>query len=250
VIYWHDHTWEEIKEKLSKLKAVILPIGSCEQHSLHLPLGTDSFGAVILSEKIARELEDKVLVLPPIWYGFSPHHMNFAGTITLSSQTLINLIVDIAKSLRRHGVKKLIIINGHGGNIPIITIALRIIREEVRLQAVLINPWELISDIINETLETKIWGHACEFETSLAFVQMPGKVRKDRIKKPQLKQPKVSALALWEKNKVVTAWNTDDITDTGSIGDPTKATVEKGKIMFDAMVERTLKFVKEYIENE
>ncbi len=248
MIYWHEHTWEEIKNLLDKIEAVILPIGSCEQHSLHLPLGMDTYSSIVLSEKIAEALNGKVLVLPPIWYGVSPHHMNFPGTITLSSETLISLVFDIAKSLKHHGVKKLIIINGHGGNTAPLTLALRKIREEIGLETVLVNPWELIRDVIMETLESSVWGHACEFETSEALVIIPDKVRINKIKKPELKEQKAPYMALWEKTKVVWPWNTDELTSTGSIGDPTKASREKGEKLFNAMLERTLEFITKFLE--
>ncbi len=248
MIYWNEYTWDEIQNLLDKIKAVILPIGSCEQHSLHLPLGMDSFSAIKLSEKIAKALEEEVLVLPPILYGVSPHHMNFPGTITLSSDTLINIVLDIARSLKHHGVNKLIIINGHGGNTAPLTIALRKIREEVGIEVVLINPWELISDVIMDTLESTVWGHACEFETSEALVIIPNMVRVNKIKKPKIKEQKAPYMTIWEKVKVLWPWNTDELTDTGSIGDPTKASREKGEKLFNAMFERTLEFITHFIK--
>jgi len=174
--------------------------------------------------------------------------MNFPGTITLSSETLISLVFDIAKSLKHHGVKKLIIINGHGGNTAPLTLALRKIREEIGLETVLVNPWELIRDVIMETLESSVWGHACEFETSEALVIIPDKVRINKIKKPELKEQKAPYMALWEKTKVVWPWNTDELTSTGSIGDPTKASREKGEKLFNAMLERTLEFITKFLE--
>lgn len=247
-VWWHEYTWDELKEALREVKAVILPVGSCEQHALHLPLGTDTFGAILLAERVARELGGRVLVLPPIWYGVSPHHMNFTGTITLSPETLLSLVMDIARSLKHHGVRKLIIINGHGGNVATLSLAVRKIRDELGMEAVLINPWELITDVIKQTLESKVWGHACEFETSTAFVEIPGKVRVNKIRAPKLRRPELPYTAIWEENKVVWAWNTDDFTDTGAIGDPTKASREKGERLWRAMFERTLEFIKRFIE--
>ncbi len=249
MLEWKDHTWFEISEKINKIKAVILPVGSCEQHSLHLPLGMDSYSSYILSREIASKLSGDVLVLPPIWYGISPHHMHFKGTITLESSTLLSMVRDIARSLDKHGVRKLIIINGHGGNIPTLNLALREIKEKTKLKAILINPWELINDVIKDVLESEIWGHACEFETSVALVIIPDKVRKDKITKPNIKTPKMKYAALWSPIRVTTAWNTDEFTDTGSIGDPTKASVEKGEKLWQAMLERTLSVVKEFIES-
>lgn len=246
---WKDHTWREISDKISNIKGVILPIGSCEQHSLHLPLGMDTYSSYILALEIAKKLRGEVLVLPPMWYGISPHHMNFKGTITLRPNTLLSIVIDIAISLDKHGIRKLIIINGHGGNIPTLNIVLREIREKTRLNAILINPWELINDIIKNVLESDIWGHACEFETSIALIIIPDKVRKEKITKPIIREPKMKYAALWSPIKINTAWNTDEFTDTGSIGDPTKASEEKGEKLWNAMIERTLSVVEKFIES-
>jgi len=208
----------------------------------------DTYSSMILAEKIASELGEKIYILPPIWYGISPHHMNFPGTITISSETLLNLVLDIAKSLKRHGIQRLVIINGHGGNTATLSLAIRKIRDEIGLKVVLLNPWELASDKIQEILETKIWGHACEFETSVALVAIPDKVRTNKIKKPNIKVPKTPYTAIWERTHVISPWNTDDFTDTGSIGDPTKATKEKGEKLFKVMLERSLEFIKSFIE--
>ena len=248
MIFWEKNTWPEIKDKLTKIKAVILPIGSIEQHGPHLPLACDTIGAYKLSQSIASELKENVLVLPPIYYGVSEHHMDFPGTITISTDTLISIVYEIASSLRRFDIKKIIIINGHGGNIPALNIAIRKINENLHMQAILINPWELITDVTEKVLETKIWGHACEFETSLAMVEMPDLVRFDKIVDPKIKEPKIKYMAIWEKNRVNTPWRTKDFTDTGSIGFPSKATKEKGKKLWDAMLDRTLEFIKLFIQ--
>ena len=102
---------------------------------------------------------------------------------------------------------------------------------------------------MKKVVESKIWGHACEFETSTALIEIPDKVRVDKIRRPNIKTPKIPYMALWEKNKVVIPWNTDDFTDTGAIGDPTKASKEKGEKLYKAMFERTLDFIKKFIES-
>jgi len=175
--------------------------------------------------------------------------MNFKGTITIEPNTLLSIVRDIAICLDKHGLQKLIIINGHGGNIPTLNLALREIRERTKLDAVLINPWELISDVIKDVLESEIWGHACEFETSIALVIIPDKVRREKIINPMIKEPKMKYAALWSPIKISTAWNTDEFTNTGSIGDPTKANEQKGEKLWNAMVERTLDVVKSFIKS-
>src|SRR6476661_244249 len=96
---------------------LVLPLGSVEQHGHHMPLGTDT----ILAYEVALSAvemfgNDRALVMPPPWYGFSPHHMRFAGTVTLVAETLMKVAEDIVASLVGHGFRRLAIVNGHGGN--------------------------------------------------------------------------------------------------------------------------------------
>ncbi len=246
MIEWEKHTWMEIEKAIRKTRAAILPVGSIEQHGPHLPLACDTIGAYKLSLEIARRLKDKILVLPPIYYGVSEHHMDFPGTITLRPETLISLVFDIAESLRRHGMVRLIIINGHGGNTSALLLVIRSIREKLGMEVVLINPWELIKDVIEQVIESKIWGHACEFETSLAYIEMPELIRVDKIIDPEIRTPHPYA-AIWERNIVHFPWRTKDFTNTGSIGFPSKATREKGEKLWSAIVERVLGFVRDFI---
>jgi len=242
MIFWEKNTWPEIKDKLTKIKAVILPIGSIEQHGPHLPLACDTIGAYKLSQSIASELKENVLVLPPIYYGVSEHHMDFPGTITISTDTLISIVYEIASSLRRFDIKKIIIINGHGGNIPALNIAIRKINENLHMQAILINPWELITDVTEKVLETKIWGHACEFETSIALRIIPEKVVRDKIVDPEL-----NIKAHERIEKFIYPWHTKEITNTGSIGYPSKASYEKGERLYNEMLRKTIEHIKNFI---
>jgi len=243
---WEELTWVDIGDMIKKIATVILPVGSVEQHGPHLPLACDTIGAYMFSLEIAKHFDGKILVLPPIYYGVSEHHMDFPGTITVSPETLIRLVVEIAESLSRHGVKRLIIINGHGGNTDALNIAIRRIHTQLHMNVSLINPWELISDVIEETLESDVYGHACEFETSLAFVEMPELVRVDRIKDPKIRSIG-RYFDIWGKNRAHTPWRTKDFTDTGSIGYPSKATKEKGMKLWKSMLERTIEFIRRFI---
>ena len=98
---------------------MVLPVGSVEQHGHHMPLGTDSFLAHAVALGAAERVGDgRVAVLPPPWYGFSRHHMRFAGSVTLSADTMMRMVEDIVGSVVQHGFRRVLIVNGHGGNIP------------------------------------------------------------------------------------------------------------------------------------
>ena len=237
LIFWNHYTWKEIEE-LDRNVILLLPIGSCEQHSLHLPLGMDYFSAERLAEDIAKKNE-KIYVLPGIPYGVSEHHMDFRGTITLRPETLINIVEDIVGSLHKHGFNNIVIINGHGGNTSPLEVAIRNIKEKMGVKVYLINPWELARDVIDETLESDVWGHACEFETSEALYIIPDLVRKEKIEDPQINKEMHELIG-----KAHMPWHTIEITNTGSLGYPTKASKEKGEKLYKAMLERTIELIK------
>ena len=241
-MFWFDLTWEMVRKLDKENVFVILPIGSCEQHSLHLPLGMDTYSAYLLSIDVAKAFEGKGLVLPPIWYGASEHHMDFDGTITLKHETLMILVYDIVASLKKHGFSKIVIINGHGGNTDPLKVAIRKIRDELGVSVLLINPWELIRDFIEEVLESKIWGHACEFETSIALRIIPEKVVRDKIVDPEL-----NIKAHERIEKFIYPWHTKEITNTGSIGYPSKASYEKGERLYNEMLRKTIEHIKNFI---
>jgi len=239
---WNKLTWKDI-DNIDKNSVLLLPIGSCEQHSLHLPVGMDFFSA----ERIARDVSGKIenaYVLPGIPYGVSEHHMDFLGTITVSSETLIMIVYDIVSSLKRHGFSRIFIINGHGGNTAPLNVALGKIRENLGLVVYLINPWELIGDYIKEVLESDVWGHACEFETSVAMHIIPNLVRRENIKDPEINMDVEDRI-----KKVHMPWHTIEITNTGSIGYPTKASEEKGKKLYEKMLDETIKTIKELLSS-
>ncbi|MEM2102567.1 MAG: creatininase family protein, partial [Candidatus Bathyarchaeia archaeon] len=113
--YLGEMAWPDVQEFLANHNVAIVPVGSNEQHGPHLPLDTDAYDAFWLSLK-AAEKAGCALVAPPIYYGVSMHHMDFPGTVTLSPHTLEKLAYEVATSLVRHGFRKIVFENGHGGN--------------------------------------------------------------------------------------------------------------------------------------
>ncbi|MGY5858023.1 MAG: creatininase family protein, partial [Candidatus Thorarchaeota archaeon] len=111
-------TWPEVEEILKETDIVLVPVGSTEQHGPALPVDTDAYITTELTLLLAEKIwsKQKVVVAPTMSFGYSPHHMDFKGTISLNESTLANVYVDICKSLDHHGFKKIILVNGHGGN--------------------------------------------------------------------------------------------------------------------------------------
>ncbi|MGQ0733836.1 MAG: creatininase family protein [Acidobacteriota bacterium] len=112
--YLPHMTWPEVQNLRTRTDMVIIPIAAMEQHSLHLPIGTDYLNGVERAKLIAQKTD--VLVAPILLPGNSPYHMEFSGTITLSSQTIQQVYFEAAESLMRHGFKRFLLLNSHGGN--------------------------------------------------------------------------------------------------------------------------------------
>src|ERR1051325_4430951 len=109
---WEELAVPEIDQLDRDATVLILPLGSVEQHGRHLPVGTDTMLAHALSTAAADRLPERVAVFPPPWYGFSPHHMRFPGTVTLRGETMMALVEDAAANIVHHGFRRLILLNG------------------------------------------------------------------------------------------------------------------------------------------
>src|SRR5437764_11884190 len=114
-LYQH-YTWQELRDVVPKQPVVILPIGSVEDHGPHLPLDTDNFLVWNICEEAARRSAGDILLLPQIPYGYETHHMDFAGTIDIRQEHLLNFVLDVTKSVAHHGFRRILIADGHGSN--------------------------------------------------------------------------------------------------------------------------------------
>lgn len=244
--YLDELAWPDVAEFLLKHNVVIIPVGSCEQHGPHLPLDTDAYDALWLSLK-AAEKAGCALVAPPVYYGVSMHHMDFSGTVTLYPDTLEAVAYEIATSLVKHGFRKVVFENGHGGNTQALESAAQRIKIDTGAFTV-VDTVSLIPDYIEKHVETPYDAHAGEFETSTSLANREEHVRMDRIKKPRLTFPasKYTKIGLGATGpKVYWGFRTRDISDTGVIGDPTKASKEKGMIGWEMAIERLAELLHE-----
>jgi creatinine amidohydrolase len=188
----------------------------------------------------------KVTVTPPIAYGYSPHHMDFKGTITLQESTLANVIVDVCASLAQHGFSKIVLINGHGGNETAISNALHILRDMSSAKVYHINWYDMATDVVKE-VSTPPFYHACDTETSVAW-HVGQRVLKDNLidepGRPLV--PGFIDVGMQDSSfKISTAASMKDITDSGVVGYATKATKEKGGKIVKTVVERIESFIRE-----
>ena len=255
-IHWERNTWQTI-EKISKESAVVIvPVGSVEQHGHHCPIDTDSTSVNAVAVAAAEKLFNKgikALVCPQVWYGYSKHHMDFPGTITVSSEVLEETLVQICKSILHHGFTNILILNGHGGNIHTALIAGRRVGEEVetgpRPVIAVASYWDIGAKSINAIRESPPGGiaHAGEFETSMQLYLREEYVKKELIKDCTIKiDTEYLILDLTYSGPVGFWHNVKDVSETGACGDPTLASKEKGERFFNAVVSDLAEFLEEF----
>jgi creatinine amidohydrolase/Fe(II)-dependent formamide hydrolase-like protein len=241
---WGELTWPDAQQRFKEVDVAILPVGAIEQHGPHLPLDTDAFDADYLARKVAEACSrPRPFVLPLVPYGVSYHHEDFAGTISLTNDTLARMVYDIGMSAARNGIQKLLIINGHGGNDPTLNYAAQTINRDSHI-FVAVDTGETSDIDIDGMAETHNDVHAGEIETSTTLAIRPHLVKMELAKN---NVPEFSSRYLNFSSKRGVSWHayTNKITDNGVMGDPTKATVEKGEKMWQVMIEHLVALVED-----
>lgn len=223
--------WERLKrteiEQAAKAGAVvIIPIASLEQHANHLPVNTDSNIVSTIARRAAEAVQDfPVLVLPTIWTGYSPHHMAYPGSVTLKYHTFVDVLTQVAASVHAHGFRKILLLNGHGGNSPIVAGMRTKLGMEDGISVVGYDYWGLraMPEAMRRLCPTDrgFIGHAGEFETSVQLYLQPDLVQRQEL-----------------------AWA------PGGFGDPSTATQGKGKGLIEAAVEALVQALRAYQSGE
>ncbi len=213
----------------------VLPVGSLEQHGPHLPVITDTRTAWEISIRAARLAADEmpVLVLPGMWTGMSEHHLPFGGTISLSFAEFRGMIAGVARSLKAIGFGRLLIVNGHGGNIDPLAVAARELAVEYALPIAVTTPWHDAAKQVAALLESaERVQHACEGETSVMLAMTAETVRTDRFEEAMRQSPP----PIEGRPNYSRFWSfSERAPSTGVRGDPRPATAAKGEQLLDAM---------------
>jgi creatinine amidohydrolase/Fe(II)-dependent formamide hydrolase-like protein len=241
---WAELNWPEAEKRFKEVDIALLPVGSIEQHGPHLPLDTDAFDADYLARRVAEACSNpKPLVLPLIPYGVSYHHGGFKGTISIGNDTLTRLVYEIGMSAAQNGITKLVIINAHGGNSPALNYAAQMINRDARIFAC-VDTGETSDVDISKLVDTPNDVHAGEFETSTSLAVRPHLVKMEKASKLV---PKFSSRYLNFTSKRSVSWYayTKKISPTGVMGDPTKASAEKGKKIWEIMIAHLVAFVED-----
>lgn len=239
-------TWEEMNEAIAMQKVVILPTGSTEQHGRHLPLEVDSFLAEEVCLEMGRRAADRVLVLPPVSYGLNRHHIDFPGTIHIEPEVFIDFCLNITKSVAYHGFDKILLVNGHGSNAPLVNLVARKTVLTTDSLCAAVNYFALASEAFERVRETSVIAHSDEFETSLYLYLAPERARMDKaaadgdVVGEYLSSDSTSDYPV-RFNDYWGRW-----TEIGVHGDPTAATAEKGELIFEAAVSSLIELVDEW----
>ncbi|MEX2286300.1 MAG: creatininase family protein [Planctomycetaceae bacterium] len=247
-------TWPEINDAVALKKVCIIPCGAVEQHGPHLPLDVDLVCPGGIARGAGERLRDKILILPTIAYGYTGHVMDFPGTINTHYETFIRQVLDVTKSLAYHGFKKIILLNGHGSNMPNLDLAARRTNLETDAECVLVAWWLLLTvdkKFLPSWRESKFPGgcsHACELETSLYLYLDEDNVRKDKIKSGTISFNEENNPFNWVDllsagPGSLISW-TSSYSETGVLGDAEKATKEKGERAYNESVKQLCAFVE------
>ena len=240
---WGELTWPEAQARLKEVDVALLPVGAIEQHGPHLPLDTDAFDARYLAEQVAAHCRDpKPFVLPLIPYGVSYHHDDFSGTLSISNDAIAKVVYDIGIGAARNGITKLIIVNSHGGNSASLHFAAQMINRDARIFTC-VETGETSDTDIERMAQTPGDIHAGEIETSTTLATRPELVQLDKARKYV---PRFSSRYLDFSSKRSVDWyaRTARLSRSGVMGDPSKASKEKGEQMWAVMIKNLVEFVE------
>jgi creatinine amidohydrolase len=250
-----DLTWPEINLAAEQRKVILLPVGSTEQHGPHLPLDVDNRLSNSVCMEAGRQAPELVLVAPQISYGYNIHALDYPGTMHVGYKHLIDLCVDICRSFAYHGFKKIVILNGHGGNSAALELSCRRVIIETDALATAFTWWDLLPADFVSSVRQSVFpggaGHAGEIETSVYLYLAPEKVQMDKARNhiAWYNQHGTSSFQwgdLFGSGPVSVFERTSTFTEDGTFGQATLATAEKGKVIFDQAVSRLVEFVREF----
>jgi creatinine amidohydrolase len=249
--HWGEMHWPEFLELDRERTMVLIPFGSIEQHGPHLRLDEDIQNALTLCELASAASSNVVLVAPPVWWGMAPHHMGFPGTLTLRMETISALVHDLCASMATHGFRRILLVNGHGGNAPVLAATTLQLSADLDLFVSSLSYWSLIPDVLAEvgTSDFGGMGHADEMETSMALYLRPESVAPTL---PAADLPdyrgRHEAIDFRRPGPVLTPLDLARDTREGIIGDPGVATRDKGELIVAAVVRRLVEVIDELCE--
>ena len=252
-------TWSEVADRMQTgIDAVLLPIGTTEQHGRHMPLDTDCVIARGLCDRAGQAAAAEgleVLIAPTLNVTLSWYHMQFPGSLRLRTDTFLHVFEEVCESLHHHGLDNVIAVNGHGGNVAALTVAVNRYYELTRRRVFLLQWWELAADVAGKIEGPAI--HAEEAETSLAMalgqrlmMEHASRDAYDRgatVREAGLPWTSLGKYGLTHRGSgvVVPMDMLGEITESGVVGDATRAKLETGQAIVDAMIPRMVQVLRD-----
>nr|WP_246700553.1 creatininase family protein [Variibacter gotjawalensis] len=249
-MFWGDLTTEDFAGLDPEATIAVLPVAAIEQHGPHLPVSTDTVIADGMIAEVAKRLPDDIsaLILPTQNIGKSNEHISFAGTVTLSAEAAIRVWTEIGEAVNRAGLRKLVIVNSHGGNVEVMGIVTRELRVRFEILAVSCS-WSRLGypDGLYTDEERAVGIHAGDIETSLMLHFRPDLARMERAENFV---PATIAIAkefeiLRPTGYTPFAWLAEDLHPKGALGDATRATAEKGRLTAEHQAEAFIRLLRD-----
>ena len=229
---------------MSRDLPVVIPVAALEQHGLHLPVFTDSMLLGEVVRRVHESIGDKILFTPLMWLGNSHHHLDFPGTMSASPRVYLDLLNDLIENMLAHGFRRIVMLNGHGGNSTPGKQAVFEARQRHRSRQDLLllfaTYWDHGQPNLKRTdlVQTQM-GHACEWETSMILRLAP------QLVKDLSKADAVPFGFAFEP--AYRGWTTKDRTVPGHIGEPRMATAEKGEALFQTFATGVVQFLEQVV---
>ena len=253
--------WYEIKEAAEQERVAVLPVATYEDHGPHLPVDVDVVLCTGICERAVAKIPSEAVLAPAVPHGYSPHHMDFHGTLTITWDVFIKYVRDVCCSLAHHGFKRILVVNGHGSNTSPLDMATRLsnIEYEGKILCATVNHWDVHKiKVEGARIRDSDHGgaaHAGEYETSLYLAMKPDLVDMDKAvdERSALSTSFRSDLILGShpegsNAKLIPYWSSH--TASGVVGDAKKATVEKGERFLEAAVDGVVELIRELKQQE
>jgi len=248
--------WDELTspqlDNLDRDIPVFLPISATEQHGAHLPLATDRMIGWHFLKELDALISDRILILPPVAVGCSEHHMDFAGTLTVSHDSMHAYVEEIVEAVSTHGFRNVVIFNSHGGNSALSQVLVESLGPRFSGNLVAATWWRLAVTSLLAESQTGPGGvgHAGEFETSLMLLIAPNLVSMDQVK------PKANRKTFpWAEGDLLRGAHASyfrsmqEMTPTGVFGDPAKSSAAQGQRITEIVIERLRHLVDDLYTN-
>ena len=252
-----EMTWPECDAAARAGRIAVLPVATYEDHGYHLPIDVDVVLCTEICDRAVAQIPEEAVLVPAVTHGYSPHHMDFPGTLTIRWDTFINYVKDVCLSLAHHGFTRILIVNGHGSNTAPLEMAARltVVETEGRVLCAAVNHWATrkVREVGNALRDSDYGGtsHAGEYETALYLVLRPELVQMDKAvdERSPLPPSFQNDLLMGRRSdasavNMMPFWST--LSESGVRGDATKATREKGEKMLAAAIEGLIELIREF----